>query len=72
MKPFTTITTGILTIMAIVHLLRLVNGWPVTVGGFFVPLWWSGLAFVILAALALMLWREAPVTDVARGGAFRA
>ena len=59
MTPFTTIAAAMLSVMAIVHLLRLVNGWPVTVGGFLVPLWWSGAALVILAVLAFMLWREA-------------
>jgi len=29
------------------------------VSGFFVPVWWSGVALVVAGGLALMLWREA-------------
>jgi hypothetical protein len=59
MKPFTTIAIAVFTIMAIVHLIRLFAGWEVVIGGFVVPVWWSGLALVVTGGLALMLWREA-------------
>lgn len=59
MKPFTTIAVAVFMIMALVHLSRLLTGWEVVLGGFVVPVWWSGVALVICAGLALMLWREA-------------
>ena len=59
MKLFTAVTVGILTIIAIVHLLRLVAGWQVSVSGFIVPVWWSAPGFIVAAGLAFMLWREA-------------
>ena len=59
MKPFTMIAVVIFTVVAIIHLIRLFQGWAVTIAGFTVPVWWSGLGLVIAGGLALMLWREA-------------
>ena len=58
MKPFTTIAVAVFTIVAVVHLLRLLAGWEVVVTGFVIPVWWSGIGLVIAGGLALMLWRE--------------
>jgi hypothetical protein len=59
MKPFTTIAVAVFTVIAIVHVLRLVAGWKVIVAGFDIPVWWSAPAFAVAAGLALMVWREA-------------
>jgi membrane protein implicated in regulation of membrane protease activity len=59
LKPFTTITVVLLALIAAVQLLRFILGWEVTVNGLIVPLWPSGIAFVITAGLAVMVWREA-------------
>ena len=59
MKPFTVVAIALLSLLAILQLTRLVLGWEVSVNGFIVPLWVSGLAFVIAGGLAVMLWREA-------------
>jgi hypothetical protein len=59
MQPFTAAAVAILTTIAVVHLLRLVAGWQVTVSGFVVPIWWSAPGFIVAAGLAFMLWREA-------------
>ena len=59
MKPVTAAAVFVFTIVAVVHLLRLVAGWKVTVSGFIVPVWWSAPGFIIAAGLAFMLWREA-------------
>ena len=58
MKPFTTIAVAIFAVIAIVHLIRLVEGWEVTIAGFAIPVWWSGLGLVVAGGLALMVWRE--------------
>ena len=47
------------SIIAVVHLLRLVAGWEVTVAGFIVPVWWSAPGFIVAKGLAFMLWRKA-------------
>ena len=59
MKPFTAITVVLLALIAVVQLLRFVLGWEVTVNRLMVPVWPSGIAFVIAAGLAFMVWREA-------------
>ena len=59
MKPFTTIAVAFLTLIAVVHLIRLVAGWEVVVAGFVIPVWWSALGLVIPGGMALMVWREA-------------
>jgi hypothetical protein len=58
MKPFTTATLVILALVAIVHVLRLLLGWSVTINGTDIPMWVSAVAFVITTGLAVGLWRE--------------
>lgn len=59
MKPFTLIATLVFSLVAILQLIRLILGWEVSVNGLLIPLWASGMAFVVAAGLAIMLWREA-------------
>ena len=59
MKPFTTLAAVIFALVALLHLLRLLLGWEITVSGLVVPQWVSILGFLITAGLAVMLWREA-------------
>jgi len=58
MKPFTMIAVVVFSLIALMQLLRFVLGWEVTVNGMIVPVWLSGIAFVIAGGLAVMLWRE--------------
>ena len=59
LKPFTMMAVVLLALIAVLHLLRLVLGWEVAVNGLVVPFWPSAIAFVIVAGLAIMVWREA-------------
>lgn len=59
MKPFTTIAAVVFALIAVMQLLRVILSWGVTVNGVTVPVWLSGIAFVIMAGLAVMVWREA-------------
>ena len=59
MKPFTTVASILFSIVALLQLLRFASNWEVNVNGIAIPVWASGVAFVIAASLALMLWREA-------------
>jgi hypothetical protein len=61
MKPFTAATLVILALVAMVHVLRLLFGWSVTIDGTDIPMWASVVAFVIPAGLAVGLWRETRV-----------
>ena len=58
MKPFTTLAVVFLSLMAVLQLTRFVQGWEVSVNGVTVPVWVSGLAFIVAAGIAAMLWRE--------------
>jgi hypothetical protein len=58
-KPFTTIAVAVFTLVALVHLGRLLLGWEVVVTGFVVPVWWSAIGLVVAAMLAVMVRREA-------------
>ncbi|MEK6530264.1 MAG: hypothetical protein AABZ48_05155 [candidate division NC10 bacterium] len=58
MKPFTTIAVVVFALIAVMQLLRFILGWEIAVNGVAVPVWLSGIAFVITAGLAVMLWRE--------------
>lgn len=57
-KPFTMLAVLVFAIVALVHLLRLVFGWEVTINGAVMPVWLSVLGLVIAGGLAVMLWRE--------------
>ena len=57
-QPFTIIAVALFSLIALLQLLRFTLGWEVTVNGVTVPVWVSGIAFVIAAGLAVMLWRE--------------
>jgi hypothetical protein len=57
-KPFTTIAVIVLALIALLQLLRFLLRWEVTLNGAVVPVWLSGIAFVVAGALAVMVWRE--------------
>jgi hypothetical protein len=57
-KPFTVIAVIVFSLVSLLQLLRFVLGWEITVNGMTIPLWASGVAFVVAAALAAMVWRE--------------
>ena len=58
-KPFTRIAAVIFALVAYGHLLRVVRGMQVTVGGLDIPMWVSIVGSIVPAVLAVMLWREA-------------
>jgi hypothetical protein len=58
MKPFAMIVVIFLSLLALLQLARFFLGWVVTVQGVVIPVWVSGIAFVIAGLLAVMLWWE--------------
>ena len=58
MKPATLAATIISTLIAIVHLVRLVLHVPVTVGTTSVPMAVSVVGVLLFGAIAIGLWRE--------------
>jgi hypothetical protein len=57
-KPFTTVAVAVFSLISLLQLLRVLLGWVVTVNGMTIPVWVSGIAFVIAAGLAAMIWHE--------------
>ena len=57
MKRFTTIAVVVFTLVASLHVLRLLMGWEVRIGGAVFPMWASYVWLVIAGCLAVMLWR---------------
>jgi hypothetical protein len=58
MKPFTTLACLLLALIALLQLTRLLLGWEITINGYAVPLWASGVAALIAGGLSLLVWRE--------------
>ena len=58
MKPFTLTAIVVLSLTAILQLTRFTLGWEILVNGIVIPVWVSGITFVISGGLAAMLWRE--------------
>jgi len=50
---FLLVTSSLFALMALLHTLRLVYGWNVTIGGWTIPVWVSAVGFLIAGYLAL-------------------
>ena len=59
MRRYELVSGIIFTIVAIVQLTRTVFGWPVQVDLFTVPVWLSGVAFLITGDMAIWAFRSA-------------
>jgi hypothetical protein len=59
MRLFTRLGAFTFGVVSLMHLLRLINGWEVTVGEAPVPMWVSGAGFALTFILCLGLMREA-------------
>ena len=58
MKPFTKIAIAVFSLVAVLHLLRLVFGLEVVISSVIIPLWVSIIGFLAAGVLAVLLWRE--------------
>jgi len=59
MKPFTIIAAVVFALVALLHIVRRVEGWEIAVDGVTIPMWVSPLGIAIAGGLAFLLWREA-------------
>jgi len=57
-KPASLVVAILLWLIALVQLLRVIFGIRVTAQGVDIPPWVSGLAFSVLVASGIWLWRE--------------
>jgi hypothetical protein len=56
--PAAFVAALVLWLIALAQLLRVLFRVQVTAGGHDIPLWPSGVAFILLGALGIWLWRE--------------
>ncbi len=59
MRRYELVSGIFFTIIALAQLARTLLGWPVQVDGFTVPVWISGVAFLIAGGLAVWAFRSA-------------
>jgi tellurite resistance protein TehA-like permease len=57
-KPFTTIAIVIFSLVAVLHVLRLIFGWEVVINGLVMPMWASVVGTIVAGGLTVMVWRE--------------
>ena len=57
-KPFTTATIFLLGLITLLHLVRLLLGWEVTLNGVVIPMWVSAIGIIVAAVFAVMIKRE--------------
>ena len=58
-KPFTKLAVAIFSLVALIHVLRLIFDWQVTISNIMVPMWVSIVGTIVAAALAVMVKKEA-------------
>ena len=59
-RSFSLTTSILFLLIAVLHAVRLMQGWRVTMGGAVIPLWVSGIGLAISGFLAyegFVLWR---------------
>ena len=57
-KAYNTITAVVFLIVGVLHLLRIIFGWPAQIGGLNIPIWASWLAVLVTGALAWFGFRQ--------------
>jgi len=58
-KPFTILAVAIFGLVAVIHVLRLIFVWDVTISGLVVPMWVSIAGAILGGVLAVMVKKEA-------------
>lgn len=58
MKPFARLSVMLLSLIALLQLVRFLAGWPVAIDGVAIPVWLSAALAAIAGSLAFLLWRE--------------
>ena len=57
-KTYMMVTATLFLVMAIIHLLRIILGWQVEIGGLSIPFWVSWLGVLVAGALAYFGFTE--------------
>ena len=56
-KTFVKVASAIFALVAILHLVRILMGWPAIIGTWALPMWVSWVGVVVTAALAFLGFR---------------
>jgi hypothetical protein len=59
MRRYEQVSGTIFAIVSLVQLTRIVLGWPVQIDLFTVPVWFSGVGFIVAGALSIWAFRTA-------------
>jgi len=59
MRPLSRLAALFFAAFAVVHLIRIFQGWEAVIGGTTIPMWVSYAAVAICGLLAYGIWREA-------------
>jgi hypothetical protein len=59
MHRYEQVSGTIFAIVSLVQLTRIVLGWPVQIDLFTVPIWFSGVAFIVAGTLSIWAFRTA-------------
>ena len=51
-QSFSTIAAAIFGVVAVLHLVRILMGWPVTIDGWSVPMWVSWVGLIVAGGLS--------------------
>jgi hypothetical protein len=63
MHRYAVVSGAVFTLVSLGQLLRTILAWPANVNGFQIPVWFSGIAVIVTATMAVWAFR------VARAGA---
>ena len=63
MRRYALVSGAFLTLLTCAQLLRLVLRWPVHIAGVEIPLWFSGIAVVVVGSLAIWAFRVSGQSD---------
>ena len=56
-RTYIHITGTLFGLIALLHVVRLINGWPAVIGAWTVPLWMSAIGVVVAGFLVWSAWR---------------
>lgn len=62
MRRYEQVSGAFFALIALAQLTRSILGWPAHVGNFAIPVWFSIVAFVVTASLAVWAFRVAKAT----------
>jgi hypothetical protein len=60
-RTYNIVTASLFLIVAMLHLLRIIFGWPARIGGLDIPMWGSWLALIVTGGLGYFGFRLSAV-----------